>query len=539
MNFLHVLSIRYKILSIAAVAIIGFGVYFALNFSVAQSNVSQLEQMRDVIFPSLERGEKNLVRLEGIIKLLDEAVSTEEEDMVETAEENLAAMQGAFDEVAALDTTQADAMANLKQAASAYFEVARGLTMGMLNGSIKPEQIQGKAQDMQAKLKIIRDDLTAFRDGRKQAFDQTIADANDAAHFSLSMGAIIGVILVVVLAATGFFVATGIARNVTNVSGNLREIASGEGDLTRRLQVGSKDEIGELVTYFNTFMDKLQGLIQELVGHSVQVGTASEELAMITQQGRDSMERQRSDTELVATASNEMAATVIEVANSAGQAAEAANGANVAANDGSGVVDETIAIINRLAGDVEQGADAVNQLREDSQNVGSVLDVIRGIAEQTNLLALNAAIEAARAGEQGRGFAVVADEVRTLASRTQESTQEIQAMIENLQSSAGKAAEVMDRGKTTSEAGVNKAADAGEALRSITDAVTVINEMNAQIASAAEEQSAVAADMDRNITNISRATEENTENSNQLASAGAALNDVALQMQQLVGQFKV
>ncbi len=459
--------------------------------------------------------------------------------MVEAARETLGAMHAAFSEIAEFDPAQAETMKGLQQAATDYYSAAKTLTLGMLTGSIEPGQIASRVQAMQAKLKLLGDGLTAFRDQRKQAFSQTIATANEAAQFSLSMGAIIGAILVVVLATTAFLVATGIMRSIEDVSNNLREIASGEGDFTRRLKADNQDEVGQMVGHFNTFMDKLQGLIQELMGYSSQVGTAAEELAIIAGQSRDGMERQRIETDQVATASNEMAATVVEVARGAGQAAEAAGSANSAASNGSAVVDETISIINRLASDVEQGASAVNQLREDSQNVGSVLDVIRGIAEQTNLLALNAAIEAARAGEQGRGFAVVADEVRTLASRTQESTREIQAMIESLQASAGQAVDIMGRGKATSEQGVAKAASAGEALRSITEAVTVISEMNTQIASAAEEQSAVAADMDKNITNISRATEENTENSNQLACAGASLNQFATRMQQLVGQFKV
>ncbi len=539
MHFFNTLSIRYKILSIAAVAIIGFGAYFALNFSVARGNAQQLEQMRDITFPSLERSEKNLTRLDQIINLQEQAVATEEEDMVELAEEAAAAMQTAFDEIASLDPSQTERVRGLQQSLTAYFTLARQMTLEMLNGNIDPNQLQTRAKKMQAQLNSFREDLTNFRDERRQVFTQTIATANDAAHTSLTIGAIIGAILIVVLALNGWLVAMGITRNIERVSSNLHEIASGEGDLTRRLQAGSKDEIGQMVGHFNTFMDKLQSIIQELVHHSRKVGASADEVASIAQKSRDGMERQRAETDQVATASNEMAATVNEVANSTGLAAEAASSANNAASNGNVVVDETIAIINRLADDVEQGASAVNQLREDSQNVGTVLDVIRGIAEQTNLLALNAAIEAARAGEQGRGFAVVADEVRTLASRTQESTQEIQAMIESLQNSAGQAADIMGRGSSTSEQGVEKAANAGEALRNITEAVTVISNMNAQIASAAEEQSTVAAEMDQNITNISHATEENTENSNQLASAGASLSQVATQMQALVGQFKV
>jgi methyl-accepting chemotaxis protein len=539
MNFFNKISIRYKILSIAAVAIVGFAVNFAVNYSVASNNVHHLEQMRDMVFPALQRSEKNLVRLDQVINKLDEAVATEEEDIVEEAQETVAAMQAAFSEIAELDPSLADTMNTLKAGLDAYFTAAQKLTMGMLSGDTAATEIQAQVQAMQPKLKAFRGGLTQLRDERLQAFMQTVKATNEAANSSITIGAIIGAILVLVLMATTFFVASGIMRAIADVSDNLREIARGEGDLTRRLQAGSQDEVGQLVDYFNTFMGKLQGIIQELKGYSGSVGSAAEELSSITQKSRDGMERQRVETDQVATASNEMAATVAEVAQNAELAAEAASSANAAASGGSGVVDETIAIINRLAGDVEQGADAVNQLQSESENVGTVLDVIRGIAEQTNLLALNAAIEAARAGEQGRGFAVVADEVRTLASRTQESTQEIQAMIEKLQNSAGQAADIMKRSKDTSQQGVSKAAEAGEALQEITSAVTVISDMNAQIASASEEQSSVAMEMDKNISNINRATEENAESSNQLAHAGESLNHVAVQMQETVGQFKV
>ncbi|MBL1275848.1 MAG: methyl-accepting chemotaxis protein [Ectothiorhodospiraceae bacterium] len=539
MSIFNTLSIRYKILSIVAVAIVGFTVYFAVNFSVTSNNAQSLAQLRDSIFPTLEHSEKNLVRLQQTINLLDEAVSTEEEDVVEDAQNTVAAMQSAFEEIAELNPHHVEMIKTLQQALTDYFKTAKDITLGMLNSSIPADQIAAKAQVMQIKLKIFRDDLTQFRDQRHVAFTDTIETANNAANFGLNVGMLIGAALVLILAVTGHLVSAGIVGNLTKVSDNLREIARGEGDLTRRLKADNQDEVGQLVGHFNTFMGKLQGIIQELKNHSSQVGTASEELAGIAQQSLNSMERQRSDTDQVATASNEMAVTVADVAQNAELASEAASTANTAANNGSSVVDATISIINRLADDVGQGAEAVNRLREESQNVGTVLDVIRGIAEQTNLLALNAAIEAARAGEQGRGFAVVADEVRTLASRTQTSTQEIQTMIENLQSSAGQAVDIMVRGKNTSEQGVVKAANAGMALGEITSAVTVISQMNTQIASAAEEQSAVATDMDKNIANISQATEVNAENSNQLAGAGAALSETATHMQQLVAQFKV
>ncbi len=538
MSPLDSLTIRHKILALVGVAITGFSLYFALSFSVANDNAQQLETMRDSVFPTLERSEKNLVRLDIIVGLLDQAISIAEEDPVEEADKVKKAMDTAFTEIGEIAPNQKQTIEELRQGMTRYFSLARDLTIKMVNDEIDPSQIPERAQQMQTALKTFRDDLGRFRDERRQAFIQTVTRANEAAQFGINMGAVIGVTLVIILALAGLFIARSITRNISAVAENLREIASGEGDLTHRLQASSKDEIGQLVGYFNTFMDKLQGIIQELKSYSDQVGTAAAEMARVARQSFDGMERQRSETTQVATASNEMAATVTEVARNAEQAAEAAGSANRAANDGNGVVNQTIAIINRLATDVEQGAGAVLQLRNDSENIGTVLNVIRDIAEQTNLLALNAAIEAARAGEQGRGFAVVADEVRTLASRTQESTLEIQAMIEKLQASASQASDVMTCSKKSSEEGVAKAAEAGEALSRIIEAIGVIQEMNTQIASAAEEQRSVASEIDHNITNISNATEENTENSNQLVAASAELNQVASKMRQLAGQFK-
>jgi methyl-accepting chemotaxis protein len=269
------------------------------------------------------------------------------------------------------------------------------------------------------------------------------------------------------------------------------------------------------------------------------LASAAEEMSAIMEETHRGTQQQQSETSQVVTAMNQMTATVQEVARHATEAAAAANNADQASIEGKQVVINTMKAIEDLSSEVHSAASVIGQLEKDSENIGAVLDVIKGIAEQTNLLALNAAIEAARAGEQGRGFAVVADEVRTLASRTQQSTQEIQEMIEKLQAGAQSAVKVMDDSRSRAEDSVSQAAQAGTSLEAITRAVSQITDMNTQIATAAEQQSSVAEEINRNVVNISDIVDRTAEGAQQTSTASEELANLAGQLQQLVNQFKV
>ena len=349
----------------------------------------------------------------------------------------------------------------------------------------------------------------------------------------LIVGALVVILANILLSSRLLF------RPLKQLHDRLQNIASADADLSQRVEIRSKDEIGEIAGAFNHIMENFRVMVSSVVGATRELRASTEHLRTLSERSAGGVQRQRSEVEQVATAMNEMAATVQEVARNAQGAADAADSARGEAEAGKQVVAATMTAIDALAADVGRAAQVIQALDSRSSEIGGILDVIRGVAEQTNLLALNAAIEAARAGEQGRGFAVVADEVRTLASRTQRSTHEIQQMIEKLQSGAAEAVSVMEAGTRRARESVEQASRAQMSLEGITYAVTTINDMNAQIASAAEEQLAVAEEINRNITNISHVSEESADGARETSSSSEQLARLSDELYQLVARFKV
>ena len=348
-------------------------------------------------------------------------------------------------------------------------------------------------------------------------------------------------IATVVALILGVLAAWIITRQITVPLGQtlvaVERVASG--DLTHNLSVDRRDELGQLQGSIQRMTVELRQLISGIGEGVTQIASAAEELSAVTEQTSAGVNSQKVETDQVATAMHEMTATVQEVARNAEEASEAAVAADQQAREGDKVVNEAIAQIERLATEVGHSTEAMAELKRESDKIGSVLDVIKSVAQQTNLLALNAAIEAARAGEAGRGFAVVADEVRSLAQRTQKSTEEIEELISGLQNGTRQVATIMDNSRELTVSSVELTRRAGTSLESITRTVSAIQSMNQQIAAAAEEQSATAEEINRSVLNVRDVSEQTSAASEETAASSVELARLGSHLQALVGRFRV
>lgn len=350
---------------------------------------------------------------------------------------------------------------------------------------------------------------------------------------------ILVLLISIVASALAYAVQASIVGPVNNVVKALRDIADGEGDLTRRLPVQGTDEVSMLARCFNQFVDQLQTIISSVAKTASEVSISAEQLSQLSRDNEQEIRTQQAEIQQIVVAVKEMSGVVQDVTESVTETADRSLQADSAASEGRHLVVNTMSQISNLSDEIKTASDVIAQLRQETVSIGSVLDVIRGIAEQTNLLALNAAIEAARAGEQGRGFAVVADEVRTLASRTQTSTTEIREMIERLQSGSHRAVEMMAEGTQQAGAAVVQASEASSSLEHITQIVSVIRDRTNQIAAASEQQSAATRQIETNIDRISSVAKHTADSSSHISANTRGLAENAAHMAELVGRFRV
>lgn len=379
--------------------------------------------------------------------------------------------------------------------------------------------------------------LTRLLDINNDDANATNQQAKD--QYDMAFDLVVG-LLVVATALTLLF-AWLLTRSITLPIARALEAAEevAEGNLTRPITVDGNDEAGRLLAAMAKMQNKLRDTLQRIAGSATQLASAAEELNAVTDESARGLTQQNNEIEQAATAVNEMTSAVEEVARNAVSTSEASRNATTSAGDGRDLVQETVSAIERMSADVQATASLIGDLASESRDIGKVLDVIRGLADQTNLLALNAAIEAARAGEAGRGFAVVADEVRALAHRTQQSTSEIERMIGSIQTGTEHAVDSMRNSTERAESTLNIAKGAGMSLDTINTAIVEINERNLVIASAAEEQAQVAREVDRNLVNIRDLSVQSATGASQTSAASSELSRLAVDLNGMVGRFRL
>ena len=378
------------------------------------------------------------------------------------------------------------------------------------------------------------DKLTSLSDTLVVELRKEVESSVSKAELWTWLGMIIATVIAIVIA---FLTVQRITKPLSEINKVLDNVA--QGDMTMRLDDSNKDEFGELAKSLNRVTDNLRNLIQGIISRSTQLAAASEETSAVTVESSQAIESQRAQVEQAATATTEMSSTSQSVTQSAEDALHEIKQADNEAERVKTISSNNKLTIEQLAREVAGASQVINKLHQDSASIGGILDVIRGIAEQTNLLALNAAIEAARAGEQGRGFAVVADEVRSLASKTQESTQEIQAMIESLQSGAEEAVSVMAKGQQQADSCVEQSEQAASALEQITQAVSQAHDASEQIATAAGEQHQVSQEISESLESIVAIAEQTAEGANQTSASASEVAKLAEELRLSVEEFKV
>ena len=536
------LSLTAKLSLVPAVALLGlvlYVVYTSLQLSATDSRLVLLETRS---YPTLEKADAVIFQFSRVPALLNNAVAAGEPGILDEARDVLQQIDSQQQALASLlseQRQQHQALSDWRKAVRDYADNALAASSKLIDGSASFDDLRPSLDRMASDLAQAQKLASDFRAQAYADFQQTLVQTREANAATTRLGIILSLVLVVLVSLGAWLVIRSVMVNIRGVIASLQSIARGDGDLTQRVNVESNDEIGAMIELFNSFLDKLQRTIRQIIEAAAPLGQVSKDLYQLTQGSEENAKSQQHHTDSISRDILTMTGSIQEVAQRSQQASDEANSAARQAATAREHVGSLSTGINDLGDSVMGAVKAMEQLEEETQEVGSVLTVIRSIAEQTNLLALNAAIEAARAGEQGRGFAVVADEVRNLAQKTAASTAEIQQIIQRLQNSANTVLNVMTSNGEKSRASIERSIEATQLLEAIAGTVNQIDELNAGIARFTQEQIGLSSSIRQETQVLQQDAQATANGAEATARLGEQLVSTGDHLRAATGQFRV
>ncbi|TXI31174.1 MAG: methyl-accepting chemotaxis protein [Aquipseudomonas alcaligenes] len=536
------LSLTLKLSLLPAVALLGLLLFVIYTSGQLAANDARLDTLENNSFPTLEKADAVNFQFSRLPGMLNSAVAAGELATLDEARKVLADitdLQQALQPLTRANQERAGELDDWRQAIARYADNALSASEQLIKGSAGFDDLRPSLDRMASDLEAAQKLGSTFRANAYEDFQSTLGQARTDNATTTRTGYILSAVLVTLVGLGALLIIRGIMGNVHGVIESLQAIARGDGDLTRRVNVDSRDEIGEMIQLFNGFLDKLQGTIRQIIEAAGPLGGMSQELYRLTQESKENSRSQQGHTDSIGRDIQTMTSSIQEVAQRSQQASEGAGAASRQADTARANIGSLSTSISDLGSSVLGAVQAMQQLEEETQQVGSVLTVIRSIAEQTNLLALNAAIEAARAGEQGRGFAVVADEVRNLAQKTAASTAEIQQIIQRLQNSANGVLNVMTANGDKAQHSIERSVEATRMLESIAVAVGQIDELNAGIAQLTQEQIGLSSSIQQDTQVLQQDAQATAHGAEATARLGEQLVSTGDHLRAATAQFRV
>jgi methyl-accepting chemotaxis protein len=533
------LSIKNKVLALCLFSFAGFSSILFVGEGALSNNNEQVNRIDKVLYPIMDSSSMNKVLISQLAERFNLAVTLGDEELLQMNAVTYKEIIANFQMQVGLDPSIKDSIIELQKNTTTYFELAHRIAKGMIDGDLALTEVGKLAKQNSDMLEVLTKDINQFSEARISDFENSVTVLEQNNLRSNKIMTVLGITALIALCLFGWFVVHAIRKDLANISDKMRDIAEGEGDLTVRLVHEKNDELKPLVDSFNSFVSHLQRNVTETIENVVELDSISRSLVSTSQNTRKLSKNQNLAIEEVSESLQQLFSAAKDIALNANDASLSATSASEQASMGESQVKSTILAVQELTTDVRQASLVVGQLDTNTQSAGSILDSISAIAEQTNLLALNAAIEAARAGEQGRGFAVVADEVRTLASRTQSSTQEIQSVLSQLQDQAKMASRIISESAMKAENCVEQSLVAEKSLIQITNDVMDISQRNDSIASATEEQEQTSSRIETFVTDIRDMAEGTTDSVQLVDSVAQDIQKITRNLSELTGHFKI